>query len=729
MRSLYVTLLVTLCIFRWTRISSAYQFLRNLQSPKGSRSIFERSYRVMEMEEVEETIPPRTSLMEIEIVEETIPPRTPLMEMEEEEEIIPPRTSSYQYGVLLGLRLSRISSIKRKKDNGTVVVEDVDHLRNVVLDQQKELRKVQIQNYVKEHSDAIQNHEVLKLLQQRYETFSTPGNRQDNATLALAMEGGGMRGCVSAGMAAAIASLGLTDAFDTIYGSSAGSVVGAYMISRQMCVDVYVDILPAAKKKFVCKRRLVRSIASSLADVMVAGIKRNKKNSEGSSTPASTTTATPGMNISYVLDGIMGEQHGLRPLDMKSFQENDEKQQLRIVASTVDGNGNMFSKVFGSRDFFNETTMQQQVNGDRQGLFACLQASMTVPGATGPPVKLQATDSDTVFPYFDAFCFEPIPYRSAVEEGATHVLALCTRPEGFLLKTKPGVYEQGVAPLYFRSNGLPEVAKFFEKGGQQFVYAEDLLTLEQGKLATSSKVLVPPPKIFHGADQTASLRQGIADRHENWKQGHLFPLKVPETTPELAPLEQDKDAVLKAVQGGFAAAFDILAPVVGLDLEMTGMEVSQLVFPKKKQQEESDVLAASGATSDDDDEEEELILNTKVHVPGFDIRTFEPTVSSKPTEIPAASQSKRKRLRKYLKYVVKKVRRDSPSSPRSNVESTRGRPTTTALGMKPLQDMPSSSELSHALLNSLPGLNGERASFHHLSKGLRNQIQSRETIF
>jgi hypothetical protein len=33
---------------------------------------------------------------------------------------------------------------------------------------------------------------------------------------------------------------------------------------------------------------------------------------------------------------------------------------------------------------------------------------------------------------FDAFCYEPIPYRSAVKDGATHVLALRSRPEGFM---------------------------------------------------------------------------------------------------------------------------------------------------------------------------------------------------------------------------------------------------------------------------------------------------------
>jgi predicted acylesterase/phospholipase RssA len=79
-------------------------------------------------------------------------------------------------------------------------------------------------------------HPVLQLIQKRVETKSLPGARDknDTAILALSIEGGGMRGAVSAGMAAAISCLGLADAFDSIYGSSAGSVIGAYLISRQM---------------------------------------------------------------------------------------------------------------------------------------------------------------------------------------------------------------------------------------------------------------------------------------------------------------------------------------------------------------------------------------------------------------------------------------------------------------------------------------------------------------
>lgn len=41
------------------------------------------------------------------------------------------------------------------------------------------------------------------------------------------------RGCVSAGATAALNFLGLNDAVDVVYGSSAGAMVSAYFVSRQ----------------------------------------------------------------------------------------------------------------------------------------------------------------------------------------------------------------------------------------------------------------------------------------------------------------------------------------------------------------------------------------------------------------------------------------------------------------------------------------------------------------
>ena len=50
---------------------------------------------------------------------------------------------------------------------------------------------------------------------------------KDGFRVALAIEGGGMRGCVTAGMVTAIHYLGLEDTIDVVYGSSAGTVIGA----------------------------------------------------------------------------------------------------------------------------------------------------------------------------------------------------------------------------------------------------------------------------------------------------------------------------------------------------------------------------------------------------------------------------------------------------------------------------------------------------------------------
>jgi hypothetical protein len=363
--------------------------------------------------------------------------------------------------------------------------------------------------------------------------------------------------------------------------------------------------LPAAKHSFVCKKRMMSSLAISAVDLWR---KKNSFQRQHSPNKESkrTTAASPGMNISFVLDGVLGNDHGIRPLDLEMFRENEKKQPLRVASSCAHSNGTLFSKCFGTRDFFTDTKAIR-ADGQREGIFACLEASMTVPGATGPPVPLYLGNSDKDLPFFDAFCFEPLPYRSAVAEGATHVLVLCSRPDGHEPKTKPGVYEQGVAPLYFHSHDQPEVAQFFEQGGQQYIYAEDLLTLEHGKNQLASRddgVAIPPPQILYGAKRTPEAER-LATHREDWSTAHLLPLKVPKGTPELSTLEQDKDEVLAAVRSGFSAAFDLLAPAIGLKFDLTGDQAAQLVFPK-----------VEGGARDGSEH-----LQTKVRVPGETIPT------------------------------------------------------------------------------------------------------------
>ena len=74
---------------------------------------------------------------------------------------------------------------------------------------------------------------MVQTLRRRREEGSRPGHRTDGRRVALVIEGGGMRGVVSAGMTAAIEQLGLRDAFDEVHGASAGAFNAAFLLAGQ----------------------------------------------------------------------------------------------------------------------------------------------------------------------------------------------------------------------------------------------------------------------------------------------------------------------------------------------------------------------------------------------------------------------------------------------------------------------------------------------------------------
>jgi len=654
--------------------------------------------------------------------------------------------------------------------------------------------------YYQQAIELLSQHPVLSIVRERVKSKSKPGDRgeDDTSHLALVIEGGGMRGAVSAGMAAALSTLDLLDAFDSIHGSSAGAIVGAYLVSRQLCTDVYTDIMPAAGSTFASKRRgmvsfgwdwlesklistadeddastanddsfcIVEDIFSDAGDDNatsfwceddVSSVERAmgegsssdsplrrsysddhgvvfesmsfllSKTSRGVSKPLSYGVQRlgrafdfansmrqymkkrPGMNLTYVLDGVMDETHGLRPFDLAAFRANDKKQPLYVVASAVSngGKGEMETVAFNSMegDFFGtapddeeEPTSKERVSwyrrvwslfsfvpyslfsaarrslsrsaqevkplmkdtieaealppgssamygfsnrrkirklqrpsidkknydptgrlsdegGGKDGIFTCLEASMLVPAAAGPPLQLirsknrHLVEQRSRFPMFrskkeqqkkkeinshlayDAFCYEPIPYRSAVEKAnATHVLALRSRPDGCIVESKQHMYEKLVAPIYFTKHGMSQVSRLFATGGSQYRYLEDVMVLNEGLVQgiamgqniscsdnESRGVKVPPTQLYAGTDKANTFRGT-----EDWKQAHLLPITLPFDTPELPTLSQDKDEVMKAVRNGYAAAFDILAPIASLPFDsrtIPGDKVASILFP------------------------------------------------------------------------------------------------------------------------------------------------------
>jgi hypothetical protein len=101
----------------------------------------------------------------------------------------------------------------------------------------------------------------------------------DGHRVALAIEGGGMRGCVTAGMVAAVHHLGLSDSIDVVYGSSAGTVIGAYFVTRQLPwfgPELYYDALTTAGDGFINAKRFLRAVGLGLLDPRLAKDVREK---------------------------------------------------------------------------------------------------------------------------------------------------------------------------------------------------------------------------------------------------------------------------------------------------------------------------------------------------------------------------------------------------------------------------------------------------------------------
>jgi len=97
-------------------------------------------------------------------------------------------------------------------------------------------------------------HAVTELLRRR-----ARGGRDDGARLVLAIEGGGMRGAVSAGIAIAIDELGLTDAFDAVYGASAGALNAVWLLSGNPSDGLRPYADPALIRQYIRRSNVIRA--------------------------------------------------------------------------------------------------------------------------------------------------------------------------------------------------------------------------------------------------------------------------------------------------------------------------------------------------------------------------------------------------------------------------------------------------------------------------------------
>ena len=309
----------------------------------------------------------------------------------------------------------------------------------------------------------VTDHAVVDVLKSRLATGSRPGARTDSARVALVIEGGGMRGVVSAGMVAALEQFDALDAFDDIYGSSAGSFNGAYLISRRARLGTTIYYEDVNNRNFIDLRRQLRG--------------------------------QPILCLDFMLD-VIAER--VKPLDWEGILESPVR--LHPIATSLE----------------RQQSLELQYSTKAE-LKLALKASAAIPWVAGPPIELHGER------WWDASATGngSIPFRIAIDDGATHVLALTTRPEG-VLRGRPSAVERHFMSRQIRKEEPLLVAHYLRRAPD---YARDVEELRR-----ASKI---------GADGPP----------------HIYAVRLDEGVPPVSQLETDRDKLYAGAVAGFRSAF------------------------------------------------------------------------------------------------------------------------------------------------------------------------------
>jgi predicted patatin/cPLA2 family phospholipase len=235
-------------------------------------------------------------------------------------------------------------------------------------------------------------HEVLRALAARCRTGSRPAARHDGLRIALIIEGGGMRGVLSAGMALALDELGLVPAFDAVYGASAGAITGAWLLSRPEGLRGWAE--PAYTKILIRRTALLRGRPVADVRALIEDLYQTTFPMDFAAVLASPVEFHP-----LATDAATGQSTDLRPLI-----------------------------------------------GNAAELRLALRASAALPLLAGPPVEFAGRR------FYDAGVSESIPYRTALTQGATHLLILRSRPAPQTVGHRPSQGDPRPAPDSHRAS-------------------------------------------------------------------------------------------------------------------------------------------------------------------------------------------------------------------------------------------------------------------------------------
>jgi len=294
---------------------------------------------------------------------------------------------------------------------------------------------------------------VLRILFDRARSGSRPLDRSDPYRVCLAIEGGGMRGAVSAGMCIVLEAAGLVSAFDRIYGVSAGALNGWATAVGQAAFGV-----------------------THYQDAVSYGVINRMRPLVG----------RPVIDFELLFEELIAAR---KPL---AFEHLCGGPEFRALASSLESYSLRVLAGFSDVD-----ELRQAVR-----------ASAALPRLGGEPPMFRGE------PMADGGLIEPIPFQTAIDEGATHVLVLRSRPAAY---RKPALSELGQLIALRDDARLVELLK-----ARAGVYNRQAGELERGR---------------------AGREDGV----------HVLQIAVPDHVRLIGRLESNGERVSQAVRSGAQA--------------------------------------------------------------------------------------------------------------------------------------------------------------------------------
>jgi predicted patatin/cPLA2 family phospholipase len=209
----------------------------------------------------------------------------------------------------------------------------------------------------------------------RLRAGAAPGS--DDAKLGLVIEGGGMRGVISAGALVALERLGLTAAFDAVLGESAGALNACYFLAGEAALGARIYLEDLQSLRFLNPLRRGRIL-----------------------------------DVDFLVDEVMTR---IKPLTAGRVLRSRSRL-LVPLTNTLDGTGRIVD-----------------VKADGLPLLPLLKATAAIVPLYNGSVVLEGV------PYADGGIACPLPVSAAIERGCTHVLVLLTRPVSYVARPYAGL--------------------------------------------------------------------------------------------------------------------------------------------------------------------------------------------------------------------------------------------------------------------------------------------------